>query len=620
MDSSLICLGCMDNLGEFEVCPNCGWVKGSANESPLHLQPGIILAEKYLIGRVLGQGGFGITYLAWDIFLERKLAIKEYFPRDLCYRNAGDRSVVIHSGTMLDQYQYGLDKFLAEGKTLAKFDGHPNIVAVRDYFTANDSAYLVMSYLEGVTMAGYLEEKGGRLTFEEVIKIIMPVMDALKVVHEAGLLHRDISPDNIMITLNGRVVILDFGAARHAIGEKVKKFSVIIKPGYAPEEQYRSSGKQGPWTDIYALGATLYRALTGVMPPESLDRLSSDTLPVPSAYGAILQPQEESAILRALSVKAEERFQRIEDFQNALTAVASSPGYIITGQERCSEPVPASINSEEGISEEIIPLYQEPAPLPAEDIYISIGRAPDNIIILNDAAVSRHHASIYSQNGILYIQDLQSSHGTLLNGCPLNSPMELHPGSRLRFSSYGAYYDGARLLSEQGEILYDFRATGTPRPAQQQAARIQGGLPSRLFIIGGLALAFFILIGLATFILKNGDAGGQNTGLSTSPLNEQEGSTALSSQPAAEEELMVETIVFSDGTYTGQVKDGKPHGYGVYLYKQAEVLPGTTASGGDFKYEGYWQEGKKHGEGVMTYPEGYTRRGTWENDIYLPQN
>ena len=259
-----LCLGCMGDKGSESVCPHCGWVAGSPAEAPQHLPPGTILHEKYLLGRVLGHGGFGITYLAWDLNLDMKLAIKEYMPRDFATRAPEQTMVSVFTGGLNPHFEHGLKKFLDEAKTLAQFNNHPGIVAVRDFFKGNGTAYLVMYYLEGIDFKQYLESQGGRIPFQTALSIMMPVMDALREVHRSGTLHRDISPDNIYITAEGQVKVLDFGAARHAITEFSKSISVILKPGYAPEEQYRNKGKQGPWTDVYAAAATLYRAIVGV--------------------------------------------------------------------------------------------------------------------------------------------------------------------------------------------------------------------------------------------------------------------------------------------------------------------------------------------------------------------
>ncbi len=318
MNPDHLCMGCMSDKGAASTCPHCGWREDSEDESTIYLKPGTILNGKYLVGRVLGHGGFGITYLGWDKNLEIKLAIKEYLPRDLATRSQNKATVSIYTGEAKKHFKYGLEKFLEEGRALAKFESHPGVVSVRDFFEENGTAYLAMHYIEGFTFKEYLEKKGGKISFETALKIMMPVMDALREVHGVDLLHRDISPDNIYITKSGQVKLIDFGAARYAMGEHSRSLSIILKQGFAPEEQYRSKGRQGPWTDIYAVAATIYRAITGRIPPESLDRLDKDTLKPPSNLGADISSSSEKALMKALSVRAAERFQTIKEFQDAL--------------------------------------------------------------------------------------------------------------------------------------------------------------------------------------------------------------------------------------------------------------------------------------------------------------
>jgi len=319
IEHSHLCLGCMSIKGDAKVCPFCNWKEGTDALSPQHLQPGSILHHKYLIGKALGQGGFGITYLAYDLQLEMKLAIKEYMPRDFATRHTGNKEISVFTGDYKTHYDHGLKKFLEEAKILAKYSTLPGIISVKDYFEENNTAYLVMYYLEGIDLKNYLEQLGGKTSFDIAISILMPIMDALKVIHKDGLLHRDVSPDNIYVTSTGDIKLLDFGAARHAFHEQNRSMSVILKPGYAPEEQYRSRGRQGPWTDVYAVAATLYRMIVGQIPPDSLDRLERDTLLRPSSLGVQIPPHAEMALMTALSIRGQDRFQSIEEFQNALT-------------------------------------------------------------------------------------------------------------------------------------------------------------------------------------------------------------------------------------------------------------------------------------------------------------
>jgi hypothetical protein len=318
-----LCMGCMGPRGPAARCGRCGWVEGTPQEQPTHLPPRTLLREQYLLGRVLGHGGFGVTYLGWDVNLDMKLAVKEYFPAQLVGRAPRSIQVTPYTGEARTFFDDGLEKFLDEAKALARFHDHPGIVSILNFFRDNGTGYLVMPFVEGVTLKDYLAASGGTLPYDTALRLLVPVMEALRTVHQAGMLHRDISPDNIYVTQSGQVKILDFGAARNAVGEQNKSLSVILKRGYAPEEQYRTRGRQGPWTDVYALGATLYRALTGSVPPESLDRLEHDDLVPPSRCGVAIPPAAEAALLKSLAVRASERLPSVEAFQQALLSPGS---------------------------------------------------------------------------------------------------------------------------------------------------------------------------------------------------------------------------------------------------------------------------------------------------------
>jgi serine/threonine protein kinase len=224
----------------------------------------------YEIKKILGQGGFGITYLAYDPNLDKNVAIKEYLPIEIAVRE-GDFSVHPVTEDRSNQYKWGLDRFISEARTLSKFD-HPNVVRVLSVTEDNNTAYMVMAYEEGQSLQDKLK---GRKTLEEaeLLKILIPILGGLEIVHNAGFIHRDIKPDNIFIRNDGSPVLLDFGSARQALGEETKTLTSLVSPGYAPFEQYFSKGdKQGAWTDIYGLGATLYRAIAGIAPQDAVDR------------------------------------------------------------------------------------------------------------------------------------------------------------------------------------------------------------------------------------------------------------------------------------------------------------------------------------------------------------
>lgn len=311
------CPYCMSPVGEGEVCPSCGLTKGAYEPAPHHLPPGTILSGRYLIGRVLGEGGFGITYIGCDLRLEMKVAIKEYFPSDHVTRNSTvSLSVVKHTAGERN-YEKGVKRFLVEARTMARMEKQPEIVMVRDYFEANDTAYIVMEYVDGTNFNELVKQRGSAIPPEELFPMIEPLFDALAVVHKAGLLHRDISPDNLMLE-NGKVRLLDFGCAREASSGN-ETLTIAIKQGYGPIEQYQERG-QGPWTDVYALSATIYFCLTGRKPPQALDRTMDDELVPPRKLGVNITEAQERALLKGLAVNPKSRYQSVEELHAGLYA------------------------------------------------------------------------------------------------------------------------------------------------------------------------------------------------------------------------------------------------------------------------------------------------------------
>ena len=321
-----LCIYCMREKPDSGICPYCGFDEAQYEPSPHHLPPRSILGGKCLVGRVLGEGGFGITYLGWDLNLDLKLAIKEYYPAGFVTRTGTTTNTVTpYRGEKTEFFSTGRARFINEAKTLAKFYTLPGIVSVRDFFLENGTAYIVMEFVEGETLKQRLARVGGKMEASEVFALVHPLLRSLAEMHAAGLIHRDISPDNIMITPEGNVKLIDFGAARDYLDSGNRSLSVMLKPGFAPEEQYFARGQQGPWTDIYALCATIYRAITGVTPPESVERLRNDELKAPSALGVRISPAEEAALLKGMAVSQEERWQTIPELNAALYAGGGNP-------------------------------------------------------------------------------------------------------------------------------------------------------------------------------------------------------------------------------------------------------------------------------------------------------
>ncbi|MFB6247996.1 MAG: FG-GAP-like repeat-containing protein [Salinibacter sp.] len=298
---------------------------------PLALDQGTLLDDQFRVGRVLGVGGFGITYLAFDEVLEMVVAVKEFLPSNLAVRKTGTNTVQPRSsGEGADDFAFGLRRFLQEARTLAKFEAHPNIVRVRTFFRENGTGYLVMNFYEGRTLSEYLAARNGFLPEGEALLVMEQVVEGLGAVHGEDILHRDIDPENVYLADNGTVVLLDFGAARTAVGGRTQSMSVVLKRGYAPHEQYHSHGDQGPWTDVYACSATLYRTLTGYKPPEAAARILEDDLAPPKELVPSLSAATNEAVLEGLAVRPGDRPQTMEAFASRLPELSdgADPGWI----------------------------------------------------------------------------------------------------------------------------------------------------------------------------------------------------------------------------------------------------------------------------------------------------
>lgn len=320
------CLGCMEYYGdEFEICPHCGYVEGTPAEEAIHMAPGTLLHDRYIIGRVLGFGGFGVTYIGWDGRLEQKVAVKEYLPGEFSTRMPGETTVTVFNGDKKEQFDDGLEKFVDEAKRLAKFKNEPGIVKIFDSFSENETAYIIMEYLEGETLTSRLAREHV-IPEDEAVEMLTPVMQSLQVVHNEGILHRDIAPDNIFLTTDGEVKLIDFGASRYATTSHSRSLTVIIKPGFSPEEQYRSRGDQGPHTDVYALAATMYKMITGKTPPDAMERRASieskkkELLIPPHKIDKSISLNRENAILNAMNVRIEDRTPDVRTFMEELNA------------------------------------------------------------------------------------------------------------------------------------------------------------------------------------------------------------------------------------------------------------------------------------------------------------
>ncbi|MCC8076579.1 MAG: leucine-rich repeat domain-containing protein [Clostridiales bacterium] len=315
-------------------CPFCGGDDRTLTLCSPALPPRTVLDHRYVVGGTLGQGGFGITYRAYDLRMGNTVAVKEYFPSSLVGRDSSVSTTVtvnaIKGTRALDEYASGLRHFLFEARRQAKLASSPGVVSVTDFFEANNTAYYIMEYVDGSTLVKYMKRP---LPLEQVLDLLEPISDSLVSIHEAGLIHRDISPDNIMCAKNGQRKLLDFGASHSFTEEESTTGNATLKHGFAPPEQYGSSNLQGPWTDVYAFAATVYWCLTGKIPPDSMDRsIGGDKLKPPSALGADVTPEAEAVLLRGMALPVTARYQDIPTFWNKLKKAA-------TGRSQLNIPV-----------------------------------------------------------------------------------------------------------------------------------------------------------------------------------------------------------------------------------------------------------------------------------------
>ena len=315
------CMKCMHPLTVGEtVCPECGRAYGSANAESFALKPGTILEGKYLVGEMLGQGGFGITYIGFDLLLEQKVAIKEYYPMSTGMVSRKGHSTVVWSSAMMGKTgtQKGFDSFLKEARKMAKLGGIPGVVGVKSVFIQNETAYIVMDFIEGETLLKKLQ-KNGPMDFDSCVKLMTPIMQALAEVHEHGIIHRDISPDNIMVRPDGKLILLDLGAAKdldiQGNDGSVQSSQMVAKHGFSPIEQYSKSGKVGPWTDIYAMAATIYYCCTGILPPPATDRTIDDTL----ACQPLLTQTQFGILADCMRMRPQDRPQSMDTLLQMLT-------------------------------------------------------------------------------------------------------------------------------------------------------------------------------------------------------------------------------------------------------------------------------------------------------------
>lgn len=313
------CYFCFKEYDEqYDICPYCGQVKNNTPIEPIHLYPGTILADRYILGQAVGSGGFGIIYKAWDSKLETVVAVKEFFASRLMTRAAGEKNVIVNKKSAAE-FEYRKARFLAEARNMAKFGNHRSIPNVFEFFEENGTAYIIMEMLNGMPLNAYLQEKGGKLEQSFALYVANEIGNALISMHEKGIIHRDVAPDNVYICSDKdlKIKLLDLGAAKLADSSD-DVIDIILKPGYSPVEQYDNTKGIGTWTDVYALGATLYVMLTGVKPDESTNRKIGDTVLAPHEIDETIPENLSNAIMKAMAVEKHMRFKTVAEFLKAI--------------------------------------------------------------------------------------------------------------------------------------------------------------------------------------------------------------------------------------------------------------------------------------------------------------
>ena len=380
INNKKLCERCFSVTDAAETCPCCGYNQSEFTPDPMVLPLGTKLNDKIVIGRVMGKGGFGITYLGYDLRMDKTIAVKEYYPNGISYRAPGGTEVTVTDAKSAETFENGAEKFYTEAEMVSQFNGNPNIVSVYDYFRANNTVYLIMEYLSGITLKNYVK-KHGKLTDGQALYVMDKIAAALSITHSAGVLHRDISPDNIIICGDGKIKLIDFGAARQIFAESSSNLTVVMKPGYTPIEQYTKKGRQGAWTDIYSLGVSMYYALTKVIIDDPYARMDSD-----EEFGENKYKINESLweILRKCTmINASDRYGSAIDLRKALKSVSAplEPEMIELSDEDLKDEPEEKVDAAAHDTDDDIPATVIGSdPDIAEEIEIFESSAPDESI------------------------------------------------------------------------------------------------------------------------------------------------------------------------------------------------------------------------------------------------
>lgn len=427
-ETSSFCPNCFSGHYQGGHCSDCGYADPGTGTGQA-LPPGVMLGNRYLLGRVLGIGGFGITYKAFDTLYREVCAVKEFAPSQLAYRRPGEYEMTPHNSACVSHFQHGMQRFMEEAQVLKQLRSVPAVVQVKECFQENRTAYYVMEFLDGTDLRGVIKTMGGVVSAADITGIIVQIGSAMDVIHRTtGILHRDISPDNIYLLKNGSVRLLDFGSARQQTMDERQDFTIQFKKGFAPPEQYSRSQKQGPYTDVYALASTYYYALTGVMVPDAMDRLGEKTYLPLCQIRKDITPQVSDAVDKALELDWRRRTQTMGEFVRGIDRQSAEIKTEVRKKERKQIPyLEVLAGSNVGLR------WSLPA-----NTEICIGRSPrmSNIIISGNPLISKRHCRLaYDEvRGEFLLTDLNSKNGVRVDGRLLEPQKTYRYPAKLTFS------------------------------------------------------------------------------------------------------------------------------------------------------------------------------------------
>lgn len=447
MNQQNTCVNCFYPLVGNSICANCGYDVAKQKKYTGVLPAFTVLNNRYLLGRVLGKGGFGITYIAKDIISNQACAIKEYIPAEYSSRKEGSLCIYPHEDNKARYvFNHGREKFMEEAKTLLKLINNPIVVDILDYFTQNNTAYLVMECLDGVDLRKMARTNGGKLEAGFAKNVFVTVASSLMEIHKLHILHRDLSPENIIVTENGRIKLIDFGAARNFVSTQNKGMSILLKPGFAPPEQYNAKGEQGPWSDVYALCATFYNLVSGKPLVDALFRYRGEKQPSLRELGCDVTKNTSDVIEKGMQLEIKNRYRDFKELLDDIDIqVSTHPKEDVKGQQKREAIQDGEARTEYVAQNPSTPLSApyiaeiadggivNKMPMSSQELY-KIGRSAQSCqyAITGDNNISRIHCYIRREGNILFLVDCSSNGTYFENGIRLekNREYRIAPGTR----------------------------------------------------------------------------------------------------------------------------------------------------------------------------------------------